>query len=84
MSNNRSPVCCNGKPCGNTCIDPTEECHEGQGGATCSSSDNCGCGCSEPEQICFNACSCGNLAAGDCSIGSCGACCDDSSCSRHG
>ena len=27
---------------------------------------------------------CTNQAARDCSIGSCGSCCDDSSCSRHG
>ena len=77
MSNNGNPVCCIGKPCGDTCISADEECHVGSGGATCSSSNNCNCGCSDT-------CDCGNLAAGDCINDSCGACCDDSSCPRHG
>ena len=76
MPNNGSPVCCIGKPCGNTCIDASEECHEGPGGATCDSSKNCDCGCSTH-------CDCGNLAAQDCSSDSCGVCCDDDDCPRH-
>ena len=78
------PVCCVGKPCGDTCISAVEECHEGSGSATCSSNENCACNSCDSLEICVPGCGCGNMAAGDCTTGSCGSCCWDPQCSRHG
>ena len=86
MSQNRKsgPICCHGKPCGDTCISAVEECHEGQGSATCSTNSNCNCNSCGPSDVCFPQCECTNIAAGDCTTGSCGNCCWDPQCSRHG
>ena len=82
---NNGPTCCQGKPCGDTCISVDEICHEGPGSASCSDDPYCNCNsCDSQNQVCFPACDCGNPAAGDCSIGSCGNCCDDEECPRHG
>jgi len=78
------PVCCDGKPCGDTCISADEVCHEGEGTATCSTNKNCRCNSCDNGQVCYPACECGNAAAGSCSSGSCGNCCDDATCPKHG
>ena len=49
MVANGHPVCCIGKPCGDTCIDANEECHVGSGGATCSSNSDCACNQCDPD-----------------------------------
>ena len=80
MVANGHPVCCIGKPCGDTCIAVDEDCHVGSGGASCSSNSNCACNQCDASNA---ECGCGNLAAGECTTESCATCCWDPGCSRH-